>query len=430
MTRKDEAGQALVFAVVALGLLLLGFAGLGIDMGYLRYVKRLQQTAADAAAISGASNLCPSVASCLPYGGVTLGAQNAAAANGYTDNTGGLVSTCTSTNVNSSALVGDVCVQVNNPPAAGPHSGDPNYVEVLVSTVQPTFFMGVLGIFSEAVTARAVATNAGAAAGSGCLYMLGTPPNSTEGVGTLDAPGCGIVDNGNFNLVGNPLNVTAGTFGLAGTSGPGGTMTCSGSSTCPVPNMPTSGDPIAPLVTPPTVGLPVAFNPASIVPGSTYSSISLTDGSVTTFPAGLYILDGGFSITGNATVFGTGVTFYFTNGGTISTTPDASGSPNIQLSAPNSGAYTGILFYQDPSDTSPPLLGGNSSSFYQGALYFPSALLTFSGAGTFNSGALYTFVVANSLALSGGPVVVINSNYALAGLPNGASIIRNASLVE
>ncbi len=428
MARKNEAGQALVFAVVALGLLLLGFAGLGIDMGYLRYEKRLQQTAADAAAISGASNLCPPAALCLAYGGVTLGAQNAAAANGYADNSGGQLSTCTSNNVQSGALVGEVCVQVNNPPARGPHSGDGNYVEVFVSTVQPTFFMRVLGIQSEVVTARAVATNLGGGAGSGCLYILGTPPNSMEGVGTLNAPGCGIVDNGNFNTQGNALNVTAGTFGIAGASGPGGTISCGSSATCPIPNMPTSGDPLSALLTPPAVGVPVVFNPANIVPGATYSSIALTDGSVTTFPAGLYILDGNFSISGNATVLGTGVTFYFTNGGTINVSTDVSGTPNIQLSAPNSGTYAGVLFYQDPNDTFGPSLGGNSSAFYQGALYFPTALLTFSGNSALNSGAQYTIVVANSLALSGGPVVVFNSDFS--GLPNGASIIKNAALVE
>src|SRR5260370_35367630 len=80
MTRKNEAGQALVLVAVAL-VILLGFAGLGIDMGNLRYQRRLQQTAADAAAIAGATN--------LSYGGVQTGAQNASTAKGFTDNTRG-----------------------------------------------------------------------------------------------------------------------------------------------------------------------------------------------------------------------------------------------------------------------------------------------------------------------------------------------------
>jgi hypothetical protein len=40
-----------------------------MDMGILRYEKRLQQTAADAAALAGASNLCKG-ANCGAYGGV------------------------------------------------------------------------------------------------------------------------------------------------------------------------------------------------------------------------------------------------------------------------------------------------------------------------------------------------------------------------
>src|ERR1700733_13915479 len=86
MRRKSEAGQALI--LTALGLtVLMGFAGLGIDMGVMRYEKRLQQTAADAAALAGASNLAPNT-------GVSIGGQNAAAANGFTDNGGGTTAAC------------------------------------------------------------------------------------------------------------------------------------------------------------------------------------------------------------------------------------------------------------------------------------------------------------------------------------------------
>ena len=45
-----------MFAAVGL-VVLMGFAGLGIDMGMLRYQKRLQQTAADSGALAGANNL-------------------------------------------------------------------------------------------------------------------------------------------------------------------------------------------------------------------------------------------------------------------------------------------------------------------------------------------------------------------------------------
>src|SRR5215469_6949639 len=103
MRRRKQAGQALVFAAVGLTVLL-GFAGLAVDMGVLRYEKRLQQTAADAAAVAGASNLASA------SGGWLQGAQAAATANGYTDNAGGSASSCTA----SGAAMGTVCVEVNN----------------------------------------------------------------------------------------------------------------------------------------------------------------------------------------------------------------------------------------------------------------------------------------------------------------------------
>src|SRR5258707_1315434 len=48
-----QSGQALI--TVAFGMVvMLGAAGLAVDMGYLRYERRLQQSAADSAALAGA----------------------------------------------------------------------------------------------------------------------------------------------------------------------------------------------------------------------------------------------------------------------------------------------------------------------------------------------------------------------------------------
>jgi len=183
------------------------------------------------------------------------------------------------------------------------------------------------------------------------------------------------------------------------------------------------GDPSS-YLTPPPVGVPTSFNSGNIQPG-TYNGISFSGNGTYTFPAGTYVMDGGnFTCSGTPTIKGSNVMFYFTNGATFSCT----GNVNIQLSAPNSGPYTGILFYQDPADTNGPSLGGNVSSFYQGALYFPSSMVTWFGNGSLNTGAKYTIVVAAAVALSGHPTVAINSNYS--SLPGGVNIIKNATLVE
>jgi len=450
--RKSEAGQALAFTALSL-VVLLGLAGLGIDMGVLRYQKRLQQTAADSAAIAGATNLSP-------YTGVQAGAQNAAGSNGFTDNTGGGACAAPPSNL----AVGSVTVTVCNPPIAGPHIGQANYVEVYVTVGQPTYFSRIVGVNSETITARAVATNlSGGTSGNntGCLYTLGPPSSSIEGVSIngsaiLNAPTCGIVDNGNFNTKGNKLDVNAGTFGVAGSanvSGPGGTVTCSGgTSNCPTYNTPSTSDPLASLPPPCSpcaggssvsiqgngnftgTGVTYSNGVYTVSPG-TYSQFSINGGNVV-FSPGTYIFDGSggcpaacLDIPGNSTITGDGVTFYFTNGATLNMT----GTPSVNLSAPSSGTYQGILMYQDPLDTnvgpapSGPTLGGNTGSTFNGILYFPSDQLTFYGN---NASYSVGVVIADALALSGNPNVTFNGAAGVpGGLPPGFTV-GSATLVE
>jgi Putative Flp pilus-assembly TadE/G-like len=410
MTRKNQSGQALISTVLALTVLL-GFGGLAIDMGALRYEKRLQQTAADAAAVAGASN--------LTHGGVTTGAQNASAANGFTNG------------------VNNVTVTINNPPASGPHSGNGNYVEALVVAVQPTYFMRIFGINSETITARAVATNISGGANSGCLYTLGPPSSSIEGVNIngsaiLNAPTCGIVDNGNYNTKGNALIVSASTFGVSGSaniSGPGGTVTCtSGTSACPTYGAPASSDPLSyltpPAVQTPSFGKVTTSGTQTLQPGE-YSSITIGKNSTVTMNPGIYYVDGsgGMSFNGAGTVTGSGVTVYFTNGATINATGGGN-KLDIQLSPPTSGPYAGVLFYQDPNDTAAPSLGGDNNSFFKGILYFPKVQLTFFG----NNVSYATgIVVADAIALSGNPTVNLQGT---AGLPPGVTIVSSSTLVE
>jgi len=430
MTIRNEAGQALISTALAL-VALMGFAGLAIDMGVLRHDKRLQQTAADAAAIAGASNLAYP-----PNSGVTTGAQDAATRNGFTDNGGGQVSNCTG------AAVGTICVEVNNPPKTGPHgcSGgtcDPNYVEALVAVVQPTYFMRILSVNSETITARAVAGNLGGGAGYGCLYTLSPPPgiNGISGSGTLNASNCGIVDNGDYD--GSALTVSANNIAVSGSS-EGGSATCTTPAPCPTSGAPEASDPLinlqGPGVQSPSSPILTTAGMQTLLPG-TYPCIIIGSGSTVTLKPGIYYINGcrvppfpfsGVSFMGKATVQGTGVMFYFTNGASI----DADGGgqvSNIQLSAPTSGPYAGILMFQDPNDFSSPTLGGDDNSFFDGVLYFPEGNLTFFG-NTTGAGFRVGIVDADALIFSGSPVVNLQGS---AGLPPGVTNpITSATLVE
>lgn len=425
MRRKQEAGQALVLAAVGL-VALIGFTGLGIDMGAMRYQKRLQQTAVDAAAIAGATN--------LTYGGVQTGAQNASAGNGFTDNTGGGACATPPTNLALTSVTVTVC----NPPSTGPHIGNANYVEAFVSVGQPTYFMRIFGINTKTITARAVATNysgggGGGGANTGCLFTLGPPSSSIEGVNingnaVLNAPTCGIIDNGNYNTQGNALTVSAGTFGVSGSanvSGKGGSVTCtSGQTACPEYGVPASPNPLANLAPPcspctATGSITISGAGTYVENPGIYSSISISGtgkkaAPSVTFNPGVYVVTGGtFSVSGNASIVGTGVTFYFTNGATIVATGGGN-VPDFNFTPPTSGTYQGILFYQDPKDTAAPSLGGDNNSTFGGIIYFPSVQLTFFGNNvTYATGV----VIADSVSLSGNPTVNLQG---AAGLPGAA----------
>jgi Flp pilus assembly protein TadG len=423
--RRREAGQALIMTAAAL-LVLMGFAGLAIDIGVMRYEKRLQQTAADAAAIAGASDIILGLGSTA----ITDGAQDAASRVGFTDNGGGQVSNCA-----AGAAVGTVCVQVNNPPATGPHLGNIDYVEVLVAVVQPTYFMKIMSINSQTITARAVAANLGPAIGDGCMYVMGLPAEGLQGLdmsgnAILNAPNCRIVDVGDYSPSGGGFTINAYSIGVSGNlsgGGSGRSVTCVSSGPCPTFGIPASGDPLQNLLPPSMPPTPSGNTLSTLNPG-TYSSINLGSGSTVTMNPGLYYVNGpGVSITGNAVVTGSGVMIYLTGDAGIS----IAGTAHVQLTAPNntpsSGTYPGILIFQDQHDVANATIGGDNTSFFDGALYFPEAKLTFSGGagGGFN----VAIVDADQVVLGTGSNTVVNLQGS-AGLPPGVNLITNATIVE
>jgi hypothetical protein len=142
---------------------------------------------------------------------------------------------------------------------------------------------------------------------------------------------------------------------------------------------------------------------------------------------------GGFTISGGGSVVtGTGVTIYDT--GTVSGSSGyrgitISGGATAKLTAPTSGDYAGVLFFEDrnipwtsvgSSQTSQ--VTGSSSSYFTGAMYFPTTKLIYSGGSAL---AAYTTIVAYKLEVSGPST--INDDYS--SLTNG-SPIHSAVMAE
>lgn len=297
MRRNRQAGQALYLTAISL-VVLIGMLGFGIDLGVLRYQKRLQQTAADAAAIAGASD--------LQYdngAGINSAAQAAAAANGFDSGGDSDVSDCNG----PKAKVGTICVQVNNPPLSptDPHNDNTNYVEVLVEAVHPTYFARIFGKTKATVTARAVATNVGGGPNKNCLLSLSTVVVN----GTINANFCSIIVNGELSIRGSGKIINATSIGAG---------ECRGACSGVVTGIPAVADPLASLPTLPPDGcsgglleLLLNFCKGTVAPG--VSLPPLND------PSGLYIISGAgeLNVGSNATVDATGETLYSPNGVTL-----------------------------------------------------------------------------------------------------------------
>jgi len=158
------------------------------------------------------------------------------------------------------------------------------------------------------------------------------------------------------------------------------------------------------------------------------NGITVSGGLSVTFHTGTYILlGGGLNISGGSNATGTGVTFYNTKNATYAYSPIViSGTSTTTLSAPTSGSLKGILFFQDRSisNTTQNTVSGGSGTIFQGALYFPSTPLVYSG-GSASTHAAYTIIIASTVTFSGGSSYV-NNDYS--GL-TGGSPIRGAAVL-
>lgn len=382
---SDEAGQAIV--VVALSLVvILAILGLAVDMGYLRYMKRQLQTAADAAAMAGAAE--------LSYGDVSSAALADSASNGFTNGTNGAT------------------VTVNNPPLAGQHIGDSHYVETVVAKSTNTFFAKAFGVKTVTLQARAVAH---LGSGNNCIFALDP---TASGALTVDAfasisSQCGIVvESSSPSALSCSLlaSISASSIGVVG----GVQNFLCGINPSPVKGIgtPNPTDPLAYLAKPAigsctftsqkvyTSTTSPAAHPSTLNPGVYCGGINIQPGANVVFNPGVYILksssgsnptggltvDIGANITTNTSTSPNGVMFY--NYGpvgaiTFNFTSFAS-NDQVSLSAPTSGAYEGLLFFQDPGNTNAAQIIGSSSynTSLQGSYYFPKASVVFSFDGT------------------------------------------------
>lgn len=451
--RTDRGSVVIMFALSLT--VILGMMALAIDVGQLRLAKQKLQMAADAAALAGALeiSMCGGTARCSA---MTAAAQNALAENGLSGAT--LQSTC----VPSGTASG---FSVNNGPCAlgtqNPHNGNANYVEVILSQSQPTYFAGVLGKPTVQIMARAEAARSG---GTNCIFALdptGSGAITVELLAAITSP-CGIVDESSSNSAlqcGLLAGISATQIGVVGGVS---TFLC-GISPTPSTHItrPSPADPLSylPAPTVPSCGTSNVVGPthhgsnqALTITGTTTlyadnaycGGINIMPGANVTFDTTygstfvMTSLSGypnyGLTIDLGSTVRGNGITFYNYGPSGAITFNCASLFGSVTLTAPTSGTYSGILFFQAPSNTSTAKIVGSTSwnTTLQGTYYFPTAKVTYALDGLVT----YNILVAKDidfafLTLGAGTVggsQSFNNDYS--SLANGSPLFGNGAVLE
>ncbi len=400
---KDEQGQASFLLAICM-VAVVGIVGLAVDVGHLRYAKRQLQTLADSAALAGAAELthCGGSANC---DAMQTAAQQAVTENGTTPDT--FLTQC-------SGSVSGLTLELNNGPCAldtsDPNSGDASYVEAVVTQSEPMYFARILGINTMNVSARSEAKLGNSPY---CVIALGSAGLTFQSNGGGITASCGLMVDSDSTTAfqANGANVSATKISVnGGDQINGGTV-----SPTPVTGAPPMSDPLDYLSPPTSSGclynsiVSVSTGTKTLSAGTYCGGIQLNGGSLSLNP-GTYILDGIGLQMNSGSISGTGVTLYIAQG-----QAQFNGANSVDLVAPTSGPYAGILFYQNSTDASTAQINGGANAAFQGALYFPDASVQLNGSNT----AAYTIVVSKSIQINGSDFN-IGSDYS--SLPGGSPV--------
>jgi hypothetical protein len=394
MKRWSQSGQVLPLIAISLAVLL-GFAGLAVDVGYLEYQLQQQQTATDAAALGGAQALAHS--NCGSASAAESAAQTDAFENGYASG-----------------------VSPVSPPSSGPYASNDCAITVQIQTQHVTNFFSKLFGYPTGMTESTQATALASTTGGACIYLLSTSSWSSFNSATVSSPGCAIAINYSADFDGG--TIAAPSIGYVSPPNYGGTTFTLAT---PAPMLPVA-DPCPeipgcaylaanPQPTASCQSVNTNGQPTTLYPGC-YSNLNLdTPGAVTMKP-GVYVINGNFNDNG-VPLTGSGVTIYTTANGSG---PNFDSNGTVSLSPPTPPANTaGVLYYQVPSNSSGIDFNGPNVSM-SGLIYSPSTT-----SANFNSnGGGYVVLVFGSMNFNG------NTANDYATPPPGQSLIKKAVLVQ
>jgi hypothetical protein len=392
---------------------MIGFVGIGTEVGVWLYTRQSMQGAADSAALGGANAVATGFGSQKRNEAIAAAAQY------------GFVATNGTT------------ITVNQPPTSGNFTASANAVEVIIRQPQTRLFSALFTSADLTIAARAVAL--AGHSGDACVLALNGSARgaiSAGGTATIDLNGCSIASNSNDSsaaLFANGSAVinafSALIVGGVDTVGRAQLDTTNGIFTGVSPIK----DPYA------NVSMPAAGSCAqsslsvhgatTLSPGTFCNGITVNSGATLTLNPGTYVIDrGSFTVNGGATVTGNGVTLVFTStSGSGYATASINGGATVTLSAPTSGDMAGIVMFDDrnaPTSHNAFTFNGGSTQNLTGALYLSPAAVTFAGGDNTKTSCVQ--LVADTVSYDGNAVFANNCS----GKGTKSIIAAPSTLVE
>jgi len=395
---SDRTGVTALALAISLSALA-GLAGLGTEAASWYSTKRAMQGAADMAASTAAAAL----AAGEPSSTFATEAKSVAASYHFVDG------------------VNNTTVTVHYPPQTGAYQSSPA-VAVRISQTQQPLLSGLFLSTGPTISTRAAALADFSKTGAACVVAL--DPNNetsltTSGASTnLAFPGCSLYVNSPSQsaLIGGGTISAKAAYFVGGFNGP--------TLTPPPPNGIYTG--VNPLIDP---YLTVAAPSYSGCDSTNYNVTGGASATQNTGASGVYVFCSGVKLVGNSSLtlgHGTfildqglltiegGSTLTATSGTTIilttsnpskgCATTKIAGGAILSITAPISGALSGVALYLDRACTDPSAdnsLSGGGTQNIVGAIYFPGEKVSYSG-GSATGGAVCTQLIAWKIDFVGG----------------------------
>ncbi len=416
---QNRRGVVAVFAAICM-VVIVSVVAIVVDSGMVRDRRRHVQASADAAAMAAAIELFNnylqvSSASSDPGGRARAGALSILQDNGYTPSNAEII--------------------INIPPreSRSGFNGQPRLAEVIVTFHQARQFSTIMGNGDIPVRARAVARGDYAQIDDGVLVLDPDTKGAfnAHGNGQIIVHGADVIVNSNHSeaaitngngvgvVGGNPSNNFTPGFKITGGYSGGGFNPAPTTGVYPTP------DPLRFLPAPDRNALSMgsittANGVVTMTPGVYTTPVSFSGPENIVMEPGVYVFDQGFSVTGQGSLTGDQVMLY-NEPHSSSHRMQIAGQGGVNLTAPYSGLYNGIIIFQNRRADVDVSITGNGNFNIAGTIYAANALVTVEGNGDKSVGSQY---ISRMLDVGG------NGNVNIVYDPDLAPRTRILELVE